>query len=49
MSSFGGYVGSFNAENLALRESKTDESAALRWALLLRYKRLIISQEMKKI
>ena len=48
MSSFGGYVGSFNAENLALRESKTDESAALRWALLLRYKRLIISQEMKK-
>jgi len=45
---FGGYVGTFNGENLALKNSTGDEAQALRWALLLRYKRLIISSEMKQ-
>jgi hypothetical protein len=45
---FGEYVGSFNGENLALKISSGDEAQALRWALLLRYKRLIISSEMKQ-
>lgn len=45
--SFSGYYGSFNAENLLYTKSSTDEGAKLRWALLLRYKRLIISNEMK--
>jgi phage/plasmid-associated DNA primase len=43
----GQYVGSFNAENLAYRNSNEDEAKAMRWALLLRYKRLIFSNEMK--
>jgi phage/plasmid-associated DNA primase len=43
----GSYVGSFNAENLAYRNSSDDEAKSLRWALLLRNKRLIFSNEMK--
>lgn len=43
----GDYVGAFNAENLALRASSDDEARSMRWALLLRYKRLIFSNEMK--
>lgn len=45
--SLGGYYGDFNAENLVYTKSSTDEAAKLRWALLLRYKRIIISNEMK--
>ena len=45
--SCGDYVGIFNAENLAYRQSSADEAAQLRWALLLRFKRLIISNEVK--
>jgi hypothetical protein len=45
---FGEYVGTFNGENLALKNSSGDEAQSLRWALLLRYKRLIISSEMKQ-
>ena len=33
--SLGEYVGSFNAECLACRDSKTDEAAKMRWVLLL--------------
>lgn len=43
----GSYIGTFNAENLAYRNSSEDEAKALRWALLLRHKRLIFSNEMK--
>ena len=39
--------GIFNAENLAYRPSSADEAAQLRWALLLRFKRIIISNEVK--
>lgn len=43
----GDYVGNFNAENLAYRNSSTDEAAKLRWVMLLRFKRLIFSNEIK--
>jgi hypothetical protein len=45
--SLGGYVGSFNAENLLYRKTSCDEGQLMRWALLLRFKRIIISNEMK--
>lgn len=45
--SCGDYVGSFNAENLAYRNSSSDEAANMRWAMLLRFKRLIFSNEIK--
>ena len=45
--SFGEYVGNFNAETLAYRDSKSDEAAVLRWILLLQSKRLIFSNEIK--
>jgi hypothetical protein len=46
--SCGGYVGTFNAGNLALKpNSSSDEAQVLRWAMLLQYKRIIISNEMK--
>lgn len=44
--SFGEYVGAFNAENLAVRSTCEDEAKAMRWCLLLRHKRLILSNEM---
>jgi phage/plasmid-associated DNA primase len=47
MSSFGDYAGSFNAENLAYRNTSQDEAQIMRWALLLRHKRIIFSNEMK--
>jgi phage/plasmid-associated DNA primase len=43
----GGYAGSFNAENLAYSKSSADEAAQMRWVMLLRYKRIIFSNEMK--
>ena len=43
----GDYFGSFNAKNLSYRESSQDEAQIMRWALLLRYKRIIVSNEMK--
>ena len=46
-SSFGDYAGSFNAENLAYRNTSQDEAQIMRWALLLRHKRIIFSNEMK--
>jgi len=45
--SFGDYAGSFNAENLAYRNTSNDEAQLMRWALLLSFKRIIISNEMK--
>jgi phage/plasmid-associated DNA primase len=45
--SLGGYYGDFNAENLVYTKNSADEAAKMRWALLLRYKRIIISNEMK--
>lgn len=45
--SCGDYVGSFNAENLAYRNTSNDEAQIMRWAMLLRYKRFIFSNEMK--
>jgi hypothetical protein len=47
VSAFGEYVGSFNAENLCFNKNSADESAQMRWALLLRFKRLIFSNEIK--
>jgi len=47
MSSCGDYIGAFNAENLSYRQSSNDEAQIMRWALLLRYKRIIISNEIK--
>ena len=47
VSAFGEYIGSFNAENLCFRNSSADESAQMRWALLLRFKRIIFSNEIK--
>lgn len=45
--SCGDYVGSFNGENLAYRNSSADEAQNMRWAMLLRFKRLIFSNEMR--
>lgn len=45
--SLGDYFGSFNAENLAYSTSSCDEAQKLRFALLLRHKRIIVSNEMK--
>jgi hypothetical protein len=45
--SCGDYVGGFNAENLSYRNTSNDEAQIMRWALLLRYKRIIFSNEMK--
>ena len=46
-SAFGEYIGSFNAENLCFKTSGADEADQMRWALLLRYKRIIFSNEIK--
>lgn len=43
----GKYVGTFNAENLAIKHNVTDEAQALRWAMLSRHKRLLFSNEIK--
>lgn len=46
--SFGNYFGTFNCEDLALRDFCGDEAQRLRWALLHRNKRIIISNEVSK-
>jgi len=43
----GDYFGTFNAGNFAHKRESGDEAQALRWALLLRFKRLIFSNEIK--
>lgn len=43
----GGYVGIFNGENLAYRNTSNDEAQIMRWAMMLKSKRLIFSNEMK--
>lgn len=45
--SCGDYVGGFNAENMAYRNTNCDEAQIMRWVMLLKYKRIIISNEMK--
>lgn len=45
--SIGDYYGSFNAESLANRNTSQDEAQIMRWVLLLRYKRIVVSNEMK--
>ena len=45
--SFGDYFGSFNAENLAYRNTSSDEAQTMRWAMLLKNKRVIMSNEIK--
>jgi phage/plasmid-associated DNA primase len=49
---FGGYVGNFNAESLAYTSAMDtkDEAAKMRWALLVRFCRILLSNEinMKK-
>jgi phage/plasmid-associated DNA primase len=45
--SLGDYCGSFNAESIAHRETSQDEAQIMRWVMLLRNKRIIISNEMK--
>ena len=48
INTFGDYIGTFNAENLSLRDnSSQDEAQQMRWSLLLRYKRIIFSNELK--
>jgi hypothetical protein len=42
-----GYVDSFNAEYVAYRNTSNDEAQMLRWTILLQYKRIIISNELK--
>jgi phage/plasmid-associated DNA primase len=43
--SMGAYCGTFAAENLAFNNNSADEAQKLRWAYLLRHKRLIFSNE----
>ena len=41
-------IGTFNAENLSLRDNNSqDEAQQMRWSLLLRFKRIIFSNELK--
>lgn len=44
---FDDYIGVFNAENLSNKSSSGDEAQKNRWAYLLRYCRLLFSNEMK--
>lgn len=47
INSFGDYIGTFNGENLCIKNTTSDEAQLMRWAYLLRYKRIIFSNEMK--
>ena len=47
INTFGDYIGNFNGENLCIKNTSGDEAQLLRWAYLLRYKRIIFSNEMK--
>jgi len=42
---FENYIGIFNCEELAYNKSDRDEAASHRWAYLLRYKRILFSNE----
>ena len=44
---FGDYVENFNGDNLCIKNSTSDEAQLMRWAYLLRYRRVIFSNEMK--
>ena len=44
--SCGQYVGNFNEENLSTENKSADEAQRLRWAFLLKNKRIILSNEM---
>ena len=44
---FEDYIGTFNAENLSHRDTSPGEVAQMRWSLLLRYKPIIFSNELK--
>ena len=48
INTFGDYIGTFNGENLCIKNSTADEAQLMRWAFLLRYKRIIFSNEMKQ-
>jgi hypothetical protein len=43
--SCGQYIGSYNAENLSMSMSSSDEAQKLRWAFLFKDKRIILSNE----
>jgi phage/plasmid-associated DNA primase len=43
--SCGQYIGSYNAENLSMSMSSSDEAQKMRWTLLLKDKRIILSNE----
>lgn len=45
--SCGDYFGAFNAGNLCVSKSSGDEAQKLRWAMLLQYKRIIVSNEIE--
>lgn len=47
INTFGDYIGTFNGENLCIKNTTSDEAQLMRWAYLLRYKRIIFSNEMK--
>ena len=47
LNTFGDYIGTFNGENLCIKNSSADEAQLMRWAYLLKYKRIIFSNEMK--
>ena len=47
-SSFGEYVGTFNAECFNHKDTSQDEAQLMRWALLMRFKRIIFSNELSK-
>ena len=43
----GDYFGAFNAESLAHKETSQDAAQVMRFMLLLRYKRIVVSNELK--
>ena len=47
LSSLGQYFGTFSGENLRFNNSTNDDASKMRWAFILRHKRLIISNEIK--
>ena len=47
INTFGDYIGTFDGENLCIKNSTSDEAQLMRWAYLLKYKRIIFSNEMK--
>ena len=47
LEAFSPYAGTFNATNLSYNNNTGDEASKLRWALLLKDKRLIFSNEIK--